>query len=319
MPRVPSPRRRSASRFLARVLPGAEPAPFPGFVAPALATSRTKVPSGGGYVHEAKLDGYRAQAHLFDGRVALYTRSGLDWTDRFPTIADGVARLPAGKLIMDGEIVSADASGRPDFSALQNDLKRGRHDRLVYYAFDLLHLDGFDTRAAPLIERKRVLQSFLAEASEPGIIYSAHFANGADLYARAIELELEGVVSKRSDAPYRSGRSEDWIKVKCPRRGRFVVIGFVPGANGISALRLGRREGNELLYAGKVGAGFTRKSAAEVRRQLEVLAVKRSPLTRPIREPDTTWVAPEFEAEITYGHITNDGLVRQASFKRLVS
>jgi bifunctional non-homologous end joining protein LigD len=189
---------------------------------------------------------------------------------------------------------------------------------MVYYVFDLLHLDGFDTRAAPLIERKRVLESFLAEASAPGIMYSEHFVDGADLYARACDLELEGVVSKRSGAPYRSGRTEGWVKVKCARRGRYVVVGFVPGAGGISALRLGRREGRELLYVGKVGTGFTRKSAAEVRRQLEPLAVKRSPLTKPIRKPDTTWVEPKFQAEVTYGHITNDGLLRHPSFKRLV-
>ncbi|MGZ5154408.1 MAG: ATP-dependent DNA ligase [Burkholderiales bacterium] len=181
MSRVASSRQRTSSRFLARVLPGAKPAPFPGFIQPALATLRTNVPPSPGYVHEAKLDGYRVQAHLRDGRVILYTRSGLDWTKRFPTIAADIGRLPAGKLVIDGEIVSVDATGRPNFSALQDDLKRGRHDRMVYYAFDLLHLDGFDTRAAPLIERKRVLESFLAEASPPGVLYSEHFVDGADL------------------------------------------------------------------------------------------------------------------------------------------
>jgi bifunctional non-homologous end joining protein LigD len=224
------------------VLPGAKPAPFPAFIEPALATLRTTVPHGRSYVHEAKLDGYRVQAHLQDGRVTLYTRSGLDWTKRFPPIAADIGRLPAAKLVVDGEIVSTDATGRPSFSALQDDLKRGRHERMVYYVFDLLHLDGFDTRAAPLIERKRVLESFLAEASAPGIMYSEHFVDGADLYARACDLELEGVVSKRSGAPYRSGRTEGWVKVKCARRGRYVVVGFVPGAGGISALRLGRRD-----------------------------------------------------------------------------
>jgi bifunctional non-homologous end joining protein LigD len=318
MPRAPSPRQRSSSRFLARVLAGAQPAPFPRFIPPALATARAKVPAGADYVHEAKLDGYRIQVHLQDGRVALYTRSGLDWSGRLAAVAASVAHLPAGKLVMDGEIVSVDAGGRPNFSALQDDLKRGRNDRMVYYAFDLLHLDGFDTRAAPLVARKRVLGSFLAEASVPGVMYSEHFVDGAGLYARASELELEGVVSKRAEAPYRSGRSEDWVKVKCPRRGRFVVVGYVPGAGGIAALRLGRRDGDQLRYVGKVGTGFTRETAAAVRRQLEAVAVKRSPLTSPIRSPDTTWVAPQFEAEITYGHLTNDGLVRHALFKRLV-
>ena len=144
------------------------------------------------------------------------------------------------------------------------------------------------------------MQSFLSEAASASllVIYSGRFEDGADLYARARGLSLEGVVLKRTDAPYRSGRTEDWIKVKCWKRNRYVVVGFVPGAGGISALRLGRREGRELLYAGKVGTGFDRRSAAEVRRKLEPLAVKRSPLTTPIKKPSTVWVQPKFEAEI---------------------
>jgi bifunctional non-homologous end joining protein LigD len=176
VPAVPS-RQRSSSRFLARVLPGAKTAPFPGFIEPTLATLGSKVPTGAGWVHEVKLDGYRVQAHLNDGSVTLFTRSGLDWTRRFPTIAADIGRLPAGKFVIDGEVISADADGRPNFGALQDDLKRRRYDRMVYYAFDLPHLDGFDTRAAPLIERRRVLGSFLMEAaaSAPGVVYSEHF------------------------------------------------------------------------------------------------------------------------------------------------
>ncbi len=137
---------------------------MPGFIAPQLATLRTTIPVAAGWLHEVKFDGYRLQPHLNDGRVTIYTRSGLDWTKRFPTIADAIGRLPASKLILDGEVISAQPSGRSDFSALQDDLKRGRRDRLAFYAFDLLYLDGFDLRAAPLIERKRVLASFLGEA-----------------------------------------------------------------------------------------------------------------------------------------------------------
>src|SRR5262249_49937960 len=145
--------------FLARVLHGAKPSPFPGFIKPCLATPLDEVTRARGFVHELKLDGYRIQAHLRDGHVTLYTRTGHAGWKRSPAIAAELGRLPASKLILDGELISADANGRPDFPALQDDLKRRRHDRMVYYAFDLLHLDGFDTRAAPLIERKRVLQS----------------------------------------------------------------------------------------------------------------------------------------------------------------
>jgi bifunctional non-homologous end joining protein LigD len=321
MSRVVSSRQRSSSRFLARVPPGAKPAPFPGFIEPMLATLRTRVPSGTDYVHEVKLDGYRIQAHLNDGRVTLYTRSGLDWTKRFPTVAADITRLPAGKLVIDGEVVSSDAEGRPNFGALQDDLKRGRYDRMVFYVFDLLHLDGFDTRAAPLIERKRVLQSFLTEASVPGVIYNEDFEDGADLYARARRMKLEGVVSKRAEGRYRSGRTEAWwIKVKCWKRDSFVVVGFVPdGAGGLSKLRLARREGHALIYAGRVGTGWDHKTARAIRRSLEPLARPTSPLSKSIRKRDTTWVEPRFEAEITYADITDDGMVRHQSFKRLVT
>jgi bifunctional non-homologous end joining protein LigD len=311
----------SSSRFLARVLLGAKPAPLPGFIEPCLASTRTSVPSARGFVHELKLDGYRVQALLQDSRVTLYTRSGLDWTSRFPTIAADIGRLPASKLVIDGEIISADARGHPSFSALQDDLKRKHYDRMVYYAFDLLHLDGFDTRAAPLVERKRVRQLFLSEAAaaSPLILYNEHFEDGSDLYARASAMGLEGIVSKRADAPYRSGRGEQWIKVKCWKRDRFAVIGFVPeGSSGLLKLRLARREGRALVYVGRVGTGWDRKTAGRIRRALEPLARHTTPLAKPLKKRDTTWVEPRFEAEITYADITDDGMVRHPSFKKLV-
>ena len=261
-----------------------------------LATLRSKVPSARGFVHELKLDGYRVQAHLHDGRVSLYTRTGLDWTTRFPTIAADVERLPAGQLVIDGEVISADATGRPNFGTLQDDLKRGRYDRLIYYVFDLLHLDGFDTRAAPLTERKRVLQSFLAEADTraPRVLYSEHFEDGADLYARAIGMSLEGIVSKRADAPYRSGRSQHWLKVKSWKHERFAVVGFVPeGSEGLLKLRLARREGRALVYAGRVDTGWDRETAREIRRAVEPLARPTAPFTKSLKKADTTWVGAE--------------------------
>jgi ATP-dependent DNA ligase len=173
---------------------------------------------------------------------------------------------------------------------------------------------------APLIERKRVLRSFLteAESSAPGVIYSEHFDDGIDLYKRAFRMGLEGVVSKRADAPYRSGRTEAWVKVKCWKRDRFVVVGFVPdGAGGLAKLRLARREGRKLIYAGRVGTGWDHKTARAIRRALEPLARSTSPLTTPIRKRDTTWVEPRYDAEVTYADITDDGMVRHPSFKSL--
>jgi bifunctional non-homologous end joining protein LigD len=265
---------------------------------PCLALPRTEIPTAHGLVHELKLDGYRVQAHINDGRVRLYTRSGR-WTSRFATIVAGMTRLPAGKLVLDGEIICAGEGGRPDFSALQDDLKHGRHDRFVYYAFDLLHLDGFDTRPAPLLERKRLLQSLLSQRRAHRISYNEHFEDGKALYAHAIEMKLEGIVSKMRNAPYRSGRCEHWLKVKCWRRDRFVVVGSVPeGSSGILKLRLARREGGGLIYAGRVGTGWDRQTAHAVRRTLEPLARPISPLTVLVKKRDTTWVEPRFDAEL---------------------
>jgi bifunctional non-homologous end joining protein LigD len=265
--RVTSSRQRSLSRFLARVLPAVKPGPFPGFIEPMLATLGSKVPTGAGYVHEVKLDGYRIQAHLHDGLVTLFTRSGLDWTKRFPTTAADIARLPAGKLVIDGEVISADADGRPNFGALQGDLKRRRYDRMVYYVFDLLHLDGFDTRAAPLVERTWVLEAFIKEAATtaPGVIYSEHFEDGTDLYARARRLKLEGIVSKLANSSYRSGRTEAWVKVKCWNLDRFVVVGFVPdGAGGLAKLVLRvARAGLWSMRGVSVRGGTTRPVCTE--------------------------------------------------------
>jgi len=192
---------------------------------------------------------------------------------------------------------------------------------MVYYVFDLLHLDGFDTRPAALVARKAVLQSILSEAGAmaPHVLYSEHFEDGVDLYARAGRMNLEGIVSKRFDAPYRSGRRGQWFKIKCLKHGRFAVVGFVPeGSNGILKLRLARREGSALVYVGRVGTGWSRQIAREIRRALEPLVRPTSPLSTPLKKADTTWVEPTYDVEITFAEITDDGMVRHPSFKRLV-
>jgi bifunctional non-homologous end joining protein LigD len=151
-------------------------------------------------------------------------------------------------------------------------------------------------------------------------VFCEHFDDGVDLYKRAFRMGLEGTVSKRADAPYRSGRTEAWVKVKSWKRDRFVVVGFVPdGAGGLAKLRLARREGRALIYAGRVGTGWDHKTARVVRAALAPLARPTSPLTTPIRKRDTTWVEPRFDAEITYADVTDDGMVRHPSFKRLVT
>jgi bifunctional non-homologous end joining protein LigD len=166
-----------------------------------------------------------------------------------------------------------------------------------------------------------VLQSFLAEAGTvaPRVLYSDHFEDGVDLYTRAIGMNLEGILSKRADAPYRSGRSQQWFKVKSWKRERFAVVGFVPeGSDGLLKLRLARQEGGALVYVGRVGTGWDRETAREIRRALVPLARPTAPFTKSLKKADTTWVEPRFDAEIAYAELTDDGMVRHPSFKRLV-
>jgi bifunctional non-homologous end joining protein LigD len=309
---------RSHVWFLGRAVKGSRPGPYPGFVEPALATLKINPPSGGQYVHEVKFDGYRVQAHLRGGLVSLWTRGGLDWTNRFPTIAVGVGSIPATDLVLDGEVISATEHGAANFSALQDDLSRSRYDRMVYYAFDILHLDGFDLRAAPLIERKRVLSGLLADAKDIGpVLYSEHFEDdAAAIFAKCCEMGFEGVVSKLRDAPYRSGRSQAWIKAKCLQIARFEVIGYKSGA---TSLYLAKREGKDLVYVGKAGTGFTTSMILELARLLRPITLAKMPLSR---KPDRKnkidhWAAPKYWAEVEYRDITADGLLRHVTFRGL--
>ena len=309
--------KRSASRSEDK---GRRPngARLPEFVPPSLATLQEVAPSGRGWVHEIKFDGYRIQARLDHGKVRLLTRKGLDWSEKFPNIGAAVAKLAARNALIDGEVVVEAETGISSFSELQAALKAGERERFVYYVFDLLHLDGRDLTNLPLIERKSALAQLLARGKGGPVKYSEHFEDGADLYVRATEMKLEGIVSKMANAPYRSGRCEHWLKVKCWRRDRFVVVGFVPeGSAGILKLRLARREGGALIYAGRVGTGWDHKTAHAIRCALEPLARPMSPLRVPVKKRDTTWVEPRFDAEITYLDVTNDGMVRQPSFKWL--
>jgi bifunctional non-homologous end joining protein LigD len=314
-----SPNKRSRTRFVPRTITGAKPLKvMPGFLPPALATLRTTVPPGDGWIHEIKFDGYRIQPHLVRSSAIIYTRNGHDWTNRFSTIASAVSHLPAERLILDGEVVVA-KDGRSNFSELQADLAVGRRDRMALYVFDILSFDGFDLRDAPLTERKRVLAGLLAESRRDGpVIYSDHFESDGDaVFRHSCGLGFEGIVSKRRDAPYRSGRAEDWIKVKCVQCARYPIIGFVPETASIAALYLGRQDGKDLIYAGKVGTGFSRKTAAAIRRQLDAIATPTSRLTVPIRKPKARWVEPKLWAEVDYRDITSDCLLRHSSFQGL--
>jgi bifunctional non-homologous end joining protein LigD len=228
-------------------------------------------------------------------------------------------RSPAQDLILDGEAVVADSRGIPDFGLLHADLATGRKERLLYHAFDLLYLDGLDLRGAPLVERKRLLAELLVGASDR-ILYAEHLeGNGAEIHERACAMGLEGIVSKQQDAPYRSGRVESWIKVKCGKRDAFPIVAFVEklGAKPrrIASFYVSRRGENRLLYAGKVRSGFTEAEARDLRERLDPLIRKDSPLSEPVKKPKATWVEPVIEAEVAYSTLTENNLLREAVFK----
>jgi bifunctional non-homologous end joining protein LigD len=292
--------------------------PHPGFIAPCEPKLRRTPPTGDRWLSEIKHDGYRVQAQLEGGRPRLFTRRGYDWTPRFAALAGALRELPANNLILDGEVIVQGETGVADFDALQADLAAGRSERMVYFAFDLLYLDGFDLRNAPLIERKRILAAMLDEAKSDCFHIAQHLdVAPALVFEQARAMGLEGIVCKLRDAPYRSGARASWLKIKCVQRGVFPIIGFIPAHGSIAALHLARREGKPLAYAGRAGTGFTQKCARELRQVLDALAIERPPVQGAPVRPKSTWVQPELSAVVEYTAITREGLLRHASFKGL--
>jgi bifunctional non-homologous end joining protein LigD len=297
-------------------------APLPPYRAQ-LATLVSAPPVGPGWVHEVKYDGYRIGASLDGGRVTLVSRRGKDWTGQFPEVAEAVAALPARRALLDGEVAAVLPDGRTSFQALQNAFAVGRRS-LVYFVFDLLHLDGEDLSARPLLDRKAALAALLGEGH--GIVrYAPHVvADGAATLREACRLGLEGIVSKRADAPYRAGRNAGWVKAKCVARQELVIGGFTEpeGAAraGIGALLVGTFEGGALRFAGKVGTGFTNESARALRARLEELRQEPSPFTPAPRGwlgRNARWVRPVLVAEVAFTEWTADGKIRHPSFQGL--
>jgi bifunctional non-homologous end joining protein LigD len=303
--------------------PRLKAAALPGFVAPQLAKSVDRPPLGGGWGHEIKFDGYRLQLRVEEGRATLKTRKGLDWTAKFKAIArDAAAGLPDG--LYDGEACALDAHGSPDFPALQAALSDGKTDDLIFFAFDALFMAGEDLRDLPLRERKLRLQAVLkagGKALEKRIPYVDHFETAGDAVLQsACRMSLEGIVSKRLDAPYRSDRGEAWVKSKC-RAGHEVVIGGWTGEAGqLRSLLVGVNRGDKLVYVGRVGTGFGRDKVGRVLPRLEKVAADKSPFSgpgAPRKEPNVHWARPELVAEIEFAGFTTSGMVRQGAFKGL--
>jgi bifunctional non-homologous end joining protein LigD len=314
---------RAAAKAKPQRIEGAANAPMPRSFEPVLASLAAAPPEGDNWLHEIKLDGYRMIARIDGGKVAMLSRNGKDWSGRFPRIEAALLHLPLERAAIDGEVVHLDKNGVSSFTSLKDDLSANRTDGLVYYAFDLLYLDGQSLARAPLTARKAALETLLADASDP-LRFSAHVAGeGARVFAEACRMKLEGIVSKRADAPYRAGRSADWVKVKCLAREEFLVLGWTdPGGKrkGLGALLLGYYDGTGALrFAGAVGTGFTARSLDELRARLDRLARKTPPSPAIAKEAPkgAHWVKPELVAEIQYTEWTGDGRLRHPSYMGL--
>jgi len=297
------------------------PSAYPGFIEPCHPAERDRPPASGNWIHEIKADGYRAQVHVRDDKVVVYSTRGHDWTQTFASIARAAEGLAVRHCVLDGEAIVQDARGVADYHSLRRELARKRAGNLTYYVFDLLYLDGEDLRQRPLSERKKKLNALVTKVPH-GFLYADHLeADAEEVFAHACKMGREGIVSKRRDAPYRSGRQETWIKAKCTKSGTYPIIAFVEklGAHPrrMASFYIGRREDGRFLYAGKVQSGFTHAEACAVRKRLDPLIIRESPLDEPINKPKATWVKPEAEAEVEFSSVNANGLLREPVFKSL--
>ena len=298
---------------------------FPEHLKPQLATLVDHAQDGE-WQYEIKFDGYRMLARIQDGEVRLFTRNGHDWTERLPRQAKAVRALKLKDSWLDGEMVSLDGDGIPDFQTLQNAFESGRSLDIVYYLFDAPFLNGQDQRQAPVEIRREKLKSALAQSKNNLLRFSEAFtAHHRDIVESACALNLEGVVGKRLGSPYVSTRSPDWIKLKCRQRQEFVIVGYIRpqgSRTGFGALLLAVNDASGLVYAGRVGTGFDQTSLNTVHAQLTPLDRKTSPLAKPLTRAQAQgvcWVAPKLVGEVQFAEWTREGMVRHAVFIALRS
>ncbi|RUW63816.1 DNA ligase D [Mesorhizobium sp. M7A.F.Ca.US.008.03.1.1] len=278
-------------------------------------------PEGSDWIHEIKYDGYRTELIIERSKARAFTRRGYDWSHRYRRIVQAAAGLPVKTAILDGEAVVLGDTGLPDYQALERELGNPDSARLIFYAFDLLLLNGRDLRQQPLVKRKAALERLL-ENTPPTLTYAEHLeVSGKDVFQHACRMGLEGIVSKRVDGTYCSGIQTSWLKIKCIKSDTFPIVAFVEklGAHPrrIASLYLGRREGDRLLYAGKARSGYTLSAAKLVRERLDPLITSKSPLSEPIVKPKATWVKPDVLAEVQFSGVTDRGVLREAVFKGL--
>lgn len=305
-------------------IPGARKAPMPEFLLPQLATLVEKPPFGDEWLHELKFDGYRMLCYLSRGKARFLSRNGKDWTEKFPNVSAALKTFPVTTAILDGEIVIQDKAGRSSFQALQQSMKT-RSSAFVFQIFDLVYLDGFNIARTPLRERKGVLEELLATAKPEGPLrYSDHLeGNGLKFFKQACEYGIEGIVSKLADSPYESTRNKNWLKSKCLKRQEFVIVGYTPSKKafpGFGSLILGVYDKGKLIYAGRVGTGFSIKQRLEIQKKLDAISQPSLPFAVKPKDPglrDAHWAKPKLVAEVEFTEWTADGSIRHPSFKGL--
>nr|WP_315414570.1 DNA ligase D [uncultured Pseudomonas sp.] len=287
---------------------------------PQLATLVDRAPEGD-WLYEIKFDGYRMLARIRDGEVRLFTRNGHDWTERLPRQAKALQALKLKDSWLDGEMVSLNGDGLPDFQALQNAFDVGRSLDIVYYLFDAPFLNGADQREAPVEQRRAALKTALSGSRSKLLRFSEAFAaNQRDIFESACDLALEGVIGKRAGSPYSSSRNADWIKLKCRLRQEFVIVGYTRpqgSRSGFGALLLAVNDDSGLVYAGRVGTGFDQAALKAIYAQLTPLERKASPLAKPLTSAQARgvhWVEPTLVGEVQFAEWTREGVVRQAAF-----
>ncbi len=321
--KVPT-RRKSVLPDISKIR-GAQKGLLPAFLEPSLASLCDTPSSGPKWVREIKYDGYRMQARIDRQDIRLLRRKNLDWTKRFRSIAVALEELRVGSALLDGEIVVEDANGISSFNDLQSELKAGRQDRFRYHVFDVLHCGGFDLTQATLVDRKALLQQLVkALPSGSPIQFSEHLEeDGQTMFEHARKLGLEGILSKRKDLSYRPGRGEHWLKSKCARRQEFVILGYVPSAaasGSVGSVLLGYQDKGKLIYAGRVGTGWSADQARSLRADIEKIASTKPTFGKSLpagADKGVRWAEPRLVCEIEHRGWTHDGLLRAPSFKGL--
>ena len=305
-------------------LPGARKTAMPEFVSPQLATLMKEAPTGDEWLHELKFDGYRLLCHVERGHVRLWTRNQNDWTDKFPGVVKALKALRVQSAILDAEIVAMDSSGRSSFQMLQQAIHKTAGKGLVLEVFDVIYLEGFSLTRTPLVDRKRVLEQLLATAGSDRVLrYSDHVeGNGAKFLKQACDFGIEGIVSKLANSPYESTRSHNWQKIKCLKRKEFVIAGYTLSDKGLpfSSLVLGVYEKGKLIYAGRVGTGFSNKLRADLKKMLDRISRPKKPFAEIPRDADlrrAIWAEPKLVGEVAFSEWTNENVIRHPSFQGL--